>query len=64
VITAAITAAIIVVVYIVIAAVLYIKMLAMSKTDEFIKYSNKLKLALSWPVLIVIFAMMLCKTND
>lgn len=63
-ITAAITAAIIVVVYIVIAAVLYIKMLAMSKTDEFIKYSNKLKLALSWPVLIVIFAMMLCKTND
>lgn len=36
----------------------------MSKTDEFIKYSNKLKLALSWPALIVIVAMMLCKTND
>ena len=51
-------------VYIVIAAVLYIKMQLMSKTDEFIKYSNKLKLALSWPVLIVIFAMIVWKTNE
>ena len=47
------------VVYIAIAAILYIKMLQLSKTDDLFKYSSKLQLALGWPTLIVIFAMAL-----
>ncbi len=46
-----------VVIYFVVAGILYAKMLFMSKTDNHMKYSNRLANALKWPYVLVVFAM-------
>ena len=47
-------------IYLVVAGILYAKMLIMSKTDEHMKYSNRLVNSLKWPYVLIIFAMAIC----